>query len=83
MKNVVFFSLFVLANFLGTNSFYSQNAHTIFSLKVVGIETGEWFTFKDNLGRETSVNHSTTANLGGFVQGSQYKIFQKKWFSKL
>lgn len=77
MKNVVFFSLFVLANFLGTNSFYSQNAHTIFSLKVVGIEAGEWFSFKDNLGRETSTNHSGTFNLGGFSQGSRYEISQK------
>jgi hypothetical protein len=40
--------------------------HTPYFLKVVGIEAGEWFSFKDNLGRETSTNHSGTFNLGGF-----------------
>lgn len=77
MKNAVFFSLFVIANLAGTNSLFSQNANTLFSLKVVGIEAGEWFSFKDNLGRETSTNHSGTFNLGGFSQGSRYEIFQK------
>ena len=83
MKNAVFFSLFVIANLAGTNSLFSQNANTLFSLKVVGIEAGEWFSFKDNLGRETSTNHSGTFNLGGFSQGSRYEISQKKWNQKL
>jgi len=49
---------------------------TIYKLNLIGVESGETFSFKDNYRRTFSTSFSTIANLGGFPRGDQYVITQ-------
>lgn len=49
---------------------------TIFKINVMGIETGETFSFADNYKRSFQTGFSVLANLGGFPVGDHYVITQ-------
>lgn len=49
---------------------------SIFKMEVTGIEQGEIFKFADNYRRTYQYPFSTTANLGGYLQGDDYSVTQ-------
>ena len=79
MKNVVFFSLFVLANLLGVQPIFSQvssqSPKTEVSMNVTGVEANELFRFYHTNGN-ISIDSSGITQLGLFLQGTSYNLKQ-------